>query len=88
MVHEQESSVQKAQGSGHMDIGETKAEPAAAGTCGMTFAVLDKLPGHSHWEDKPEQLCTWAEKWDIESHVSGWASSDLPTCPLTIHRGF
>lgn len=46
MVQEQESSVLKAQGSGHMDTGETKAEPAAAGACAMASAVLDKLPGH------------------------------------------
>lgn len=43
----------------------------------MAFTVLDKLPGHSYWKDEQEQLCTWAEKWDIESPVSGWASSDL-----------
>lgn len=101
MVQRQETSVLKAQSSGHMDTGETKAEPAVLNlavlhgqvracavvnlavlhgqvrACAVAFAVLDKLPGHSLWEDEPEQLCTWAEKWNMESQVSGWASSDV-----------
>lgn len=58
-----------------------RSQVPAAGTCAMAFAVLDKLPGHSHREDEPEQLCTWAEKWDIQSHVSARASSDLWSLP-------
>lgn len=97
MAQGQETSVLKAQGSGHMDTGEPRASralsgsAAGTGTCAMAFAVLDKPPGHRHWEDEPEQLCTRAEKWDIQSHVSGWASSGL--CEVSLpppqpNRGF
>lgn len=82
MVQGQESSVLKAQS--HMDTGETKAEPAVLnlavlhGQVGARPQQQEPVPwhllcwtSHSLWEEEPEQLCTWAEKLDMESHVSG-----------------
>lgn len=94
----QTTSVLRAQGSGHVDTGEAKPEPAVLylavmhGQVGGRPQLWEPVPWHllcwtsclanSYWKDEQEQLCTWAEKWDIESHVSGWASSDLCKVPL------